>query len=97
MAVALNTMEFRKKQYMVHAYNLKWLTVLISIYCDKYWVLRMSSNEISEIKMLVSNYMQSKLIWKWMDTIENSMQRVETKIWWSAHTEAREMTKDKCI
>jgi len=42
--------------------------------------------------MLVSNYMQSKLVWKRMDTIENSVQRVETKIWWYAHTEAREMT-----
>ena len=55
----------------------------------------MSSNEIAEIKMLVSNYMQSKLVWKRTDTIENSVQWVETKIWWSAHTEAWEMTKDK--
>lgn len=47
--------------------------------------------------MLVSNYMQSKLVWKRMDPIENSVQRVETKIWLSAHTEAREMAKDKYI
>jgi hypothetical protein len=54
----------------------------------------MSSNEISEIKMLVSNYVQSKLIWKRMDTTENSVQKVETKI---PHTEAWGRYKDKHI
>jgi hypothetical protein len=53
MDVALTTMEF-KKQHMVCAYNSQYLTVLMSIYGDEYWVLRMSSNEIAENKMLVA-------------------------------------------
>jgi hypothetical protein len=45
MDVALNTMEFRTKQYMACAYNLQYLTVLMSIYGDEYWLLRMGSYE----------------------------------------------------
>lgn len=82
---ALNTMAFRKKQYMVCAYYLQYLTAFMSSYGDEYQI---RSSNSAGIKMLVSNYMQNKLVWKRMDIKENSVQRAETKIWWSDHIQS---------